>query len=329
MRFCFPGLALAVLTACAGNPEPDERRGFYYWRTILEWTDEDTQFLRETGAARIYVRVFDVDIENGRAVPVSPLVIRNRPPVKLVPVVFIQPSVFSRLSEDSVLDLAENVRRKAFEAAGTADEIQIDYDWTPSTRDVYFLFLRTLRRRLTSETVLSATIRLHQVKFRERTGVPPVDRGALMVYGTGRPSDPDAENSILDLRAAAAYLKNQPRYSIPLDAALPVYSWAVLFRGRSFRRLLGEVRTLPGAGFSREGSIYCAESNAAWQEYRLSPGDCVRIEIADPSLATKTEDLVLPLLGPDSRVLLFHYSQGLKDYGAADIRRVFDIFRGR
>ncbi len=40
---------------------------------------------------------------------------------------------------------------------------------------------------------LSSTIRLHQIKYRERTGVPPVERGMLMFYNMGQFSaDPEA-----------------------------------------------------------------------------------------------------------------------------------------
>ena len=65
------------------------------------------------------------------------------------------------------------------------NEVQFDCDWTPSTRDAFFLFLKKIKKHLPKQTHLSATIRLHQYKFPDKTGVPPVERGMLMFYNTG------------------------------------------------------------------------------------------------------------------------------------------------
>lgn len=317
--------ALAVL-ACAAPPPPSPQRGFYFWQTALDWKGADAAFARETGAGRIYLRVFDVDMDGTSAVPRAPVRVIAKPGLEIVPVVFIRPVVVSRLSENDLQDLAEKILTKTKGIIGAYPEIQIDCDWTPTTRENFFALLRAMRRRLPTNVSLSATIRLHQVKFREKTGIPPADRGVLMVYGTGSPADSTIENSILDPAEAARYLKGQRRYNLPLDVALPVYSSAVLFHGTRFRKILGEAETMPGAGFSRRNAQYCATKPVVWQGARLSAGDCLRIETADPALALQVRDLVLPLLQADSRVILFHYSTGLTRHGSTDIRNLFDRF---
>jgi len=311
--------------AC-GHPPQTSERAFYFWQTTLDWTEADAAFARETGAARLYLRVFDVDLDGTSAVPRAPVRILRRPALEIIPVVFIRPAVVSGLSDNELQELAGKILSKTNALIGPYPELQIDCDWTPSTRIGFFSFLRAVRRSMPPNVILSATIRLHQLKFRDKTGIPPADRGVLMVYGTGSPADASTENSILDPAEAARYLKGQKKYELPLDAALPVYSSAVLFHGTRFRRIMGEVESRPDAGFSRRGRRYCADRPVTWQGARLSQGDCLRIEEADPALALQVRDLVLPLLQPESRVILFHYSRGLTRHGSTDIHHLFDRF---
>lgn len=320
-------LAVSPLPALPESPAQGNARGFYYWKTALDWSGTDAAFARETGATRLYVRLFDVDMDGSQAVPRAPLRIVRRPGLEIVPVVFIRPYVVNRLSQNDLRSLAGQITGKARSMTGPFNELQIDCDWTPSTRENFFFLLKEIRQSMPANATLSATIRLHQLKFRERTGIPPVDRGALMVYGLSPPSSPDTGNSILDLREARSYLHGEVPYSLPLDAALPVYSSAVLFHNGRFRRLLGEIETLPGAGFSRRGNQFCAQHALDWQGAKLVEGDCIRVEIADPKLAMQLRDLVLPLMKGDSRVILFHYSSGLTRHGTTDIRSLFDAFR--
>ncbi len=76
--------------------------------------------------------------------------------------------------------------------------------------------------------VLSATIRLHQVKYFETTGVPPVKSGMLMFYNTGDLENPSEENSILNIETAELYLSGLEDYPMQLDIVLPLFSWAVV-----------------------------------------------------------------------------------------------------
>ena len=103
----------------------------------------------------------------------------------------------------------------------------MDCDWTPSTRDAYSKLLKALRP---SYPELTATIRLHQVKYFNRTGVPPVKRGVLMYYNMSNVRDVNTKNYVLDLEVARKYHVNFDRYPLPLDLALPIYSQARVIR---------------------------------------------------------------------------------------------------
>ena len=77
---------------------------------------------------------------------------------------------------------------------------------------------------------MSATIRLHQIKYYTKTGVPPVDYGVLMYYNMSDISDFNTKNSILDNDIAKKYHYNFENYKLKLKLALPLYSQAIQFR---------------------------------------------------------------------------------------------------
>ncbi len=80
---------------------------------------------------------------------------------------------------------------------------------------------------------LSATIRLHQVKYDDKTGIPPVDQGVLMVYNVGKIDDKDETNSIFNRDIIEKYLYNFDDYSLQLNLALPAYSWSIVYSQES------------------------------------------------------------------------------------------------
>ena len=89
---------------------------------------------------------------------------------------------------------------------------------------------------------MSATIRLHQVKYFEKTGVPNVDEGVLMYYNMGIISA-DSLNSIYDREVALKYINTLNRYPLKLNIALPVYSWLVHTRNKRPINLISRIRT--------------------------------------------------------------------------------------
>ena len=108
------------------------------------------------------------------------------------------------------------------------DELQIDCDWSGSSQSNYFKLLEDLKSKLNK--TLSATIRLHQIKYYTKTGVPPVDYGVLMYYNMSNVSDFNTKNSILDNDIAKKYHYNFENYKLKLKLALPLYSQAIQFR---------------------------------------------------------------------------------------------------
>lgn len=121
-------------------------------------------------------------------------------------------------------------------------EIQIDCDWTMSTRKTYYDFLKRLVDRANERNVkISTTIRLHQLT----QPVPPVARGVLMMYNTGDVRKLEGTNPILDMRDAGPYMRHLKKYDLPLSTAYPVFAWQVLFRDGHYVGIMHSDDDLP------------------------------------------------------------------------------------
>ncbi len=145
----------------------------------------------------------------------------------IVPVVYITNSIFK--SENirveslakKITTLIHQMNQQHF--GKQFNTIQIDCDWTQSTRSAYFSLLQELKKNF----CINATIRLHQIKYQSETGIPPVAKGTLMLYNMGDLKKMD-ENSIIDHKIVAQYINNSTSYPLPLDVALPLFSQTVI-----------------------------------------------------------------------------------------------------
>lgn len=224
-------------------------RAFYYWKSTFQLSDYEKQALNYHKINKLYIKFFDVDwdVATQRAVPKAPIRFAQASPLPFVPTVFVTNRTLEKVSYGGIEDLAKKITQrlknelsqwstdKGSRTSNTekvGEEIQIDCDWTPATRTKYFLLLTKIKENLPTSTILSATIRLHQIKFYRTTGVPPVSRGMLMYYNMGDWKNPQVENSILDLSIARRYADYISAYPLDLDVVLPVFDWCVVFRGR-------------------------------------------------------------------------------------------------
>lgn len=219
---------------------------FYYWKSNISFNGLEKEYFNKLQAKNLYIRLFDVDKAEGM-VPQPMGMINQFDAAQLdaeyVPTVFITSRTFENLPEEQVKLLAENVYRQIDQILNSCNinnfnEIQIDCDWTAGTRGNYFLFLEELKKA--SDKKVSCTLRLHQIKFRKKSGIPPVDKGYLMCYATSSPKDDDGKNSILDIQLLKSYLADLKSYPLAFDLALPLYSWGVV------RNHLGKIKLING-----------------------------------------------------------------------------------
>jgi hypothetical protein len=338
LKYALCGGIILLLWHCAA---PESRKhtllpAFYHWKTRCNPGIWENNTLREWHSRALYVRAMDIGWQNG-AVPLAETRFdwqnyEGTPPV--IPVFFILNQVFSAINDSASALLATRVLARAQAAlppGQTLQEIQIDCDWTGSTRRAYFRFLEQLQqlcRQLTAPVpALSATIRLHQVKYREKTGIPPVDRGLLMLYNFDQPKKADVRNSILDTRTAAQYLQNAKPYPIPLDVGLPLFAWGLHFRGSDFQGFLHALRppeadTLPFLTRT-EKNIYRVNKDTSCRDTYFRRRDWVRLEYTDADDLAEVWRLARPIIQQDTcRIVFFDLNtQHTPFYNYEDLAR--------
>ncbi|WP_299716169.1 hypothetical protein [uncultured Tenacibaculum sp.] len=235
--YCFLFISLF---SCKKEPH---RIQFYHWKSNAVLSSVEKETLEELKSEKTFMHYFDVVLEDDDIHPVG--VIQDIDPYfktkEVVPVVFIANDVFKSrylYSIDSfvadVEKLIQQIHERYFEKE--AVEIQIDCDWTKSTQEKYFKFLEKLKEKFT----LSATIRLHQVKYKKETGIPPVDYGTLMLYNVGDLGKFE-ENSILSSKIVQQYINDRSTYPLQLDLALPLFSQVVIKNNENNIRLINRV----------------------------------------------------------------------------------------
>ena len=175
-------------------------------------------------------------------------------------------------------DTLWQVKNAAFLARFT--EIQLDCDWTPSTRERYFAFLKAMKKA-NPGTDITCTVRLHQFRDREQAGIPPVDQATLMCYNVAPPKDFGTADAIFDPALVEGYLKNGG-YPLPLEAALPLFSWGALFHENQFKGLASElseadIKNNPLFAAAGEGR-YRFTQDTVFAEVYMREGDIVRLD---------------------------------------------------
>ena len=217
----------------------------YFWKTNFVLNTAEENFLKENTIRKLYVRYCDVGLKNNAPIPIAPIEWKDisQLPEEIVPVIYIKNEVFLNENIDipQLVHLISAYIQQINQAAQIQiNEIQIDCDWTLQSRDVFFEFLKQFKNE--NNIVLSATIRLHQIKYFEKTGIPPVDHAVLMYYNMGTIAVED-NNSIYDRKIAQKYISRLQDYPLRLNIALPIFSWGVHSRENKILNVVGGLRT--------------------------------------------------------------------------------------
>jgi len=212
-------------------------------------------------------------------------------------------------------------------------EVQFDCDWTKSTEEKYFAFLAA-SKRLFKEQVVSSTVRLYQYRYPKEAGLPPVSRGMLMCYNAGDIKSRETLNSVFDKKEVMEYLDDADEYPIPLDYALPIFEWAVLYQDGKFAKILPAEQLLNNYGSlltSKTSSIKIASEdfvfgNTASSVY-IRKGDELRFETPDMNdvseVATWLSD---HKNNTQSTITFYHLNQHDLEKNAEAIKRIFGSF---
>lgn len=306
------------VNGCAHQQHPKvTERSIYFWKSVFKVSDDEKKIFHRLGITSIYLKYFDVAWNEHlkQPVPVAQVNIIDTGflhEVKIVPVVFITNECLLKIQPAASDSLAENIHRLIGKISGLynvhAREVQIDCDWTTNTKEQYFLLLQKIKE-LNADKILSVTIRLHQVKYISKSGVPPADRGMLMCYNMGNLKDPDAGNSIIDVQESKKYLANLTGYPLPLDVVFPLFNWKVLFRNNNYA---GLIQQLPDSLLyppvaKKIDNRYIIQADTSLAGYTFIKNDVLRTEESNYPVVMDVAALVNKKIAGDSlRVALYH-----------------------
>ncbi len=368
IKFCFLPQFLLIFflffSACqTKNNQKSLPISFYYWQTTLKkdvlskeyfehnfqnnFQQKNQNINKNTNKNSFFVRLFDVDYnpESKSAEPVAILkglefLPKNQ---NIVPVVFITNQTMHALNKQDVEILANRIWKKVSFLLKDIDFqlFQVDCDWNESTKANYFHFLNILQKNIEknekmnekinqkSKKEISVTIRLHQIKFYKKTGIPPVKFGTLMAYNMGNVREMNEENSILDTKILTSYLSNLPNYPLKLDLALPLFSWIVVQRqGKVVKLLPQEDFDLKPHLFLKENFYQVTESQYQ-NEYYFYKNDILKLETTTKeNLAHAVEILqqYKPKKGFES-IIFYHFEKNiLSKFDAEFLKQVASKF---
>lgn len=331
-RIVFSVLFL-LLISC--NKQEKPVAAFYYWKTIFKLSTEEKEALQQNNISKIYIRYFDVDLhpKTKEAFPLSPIHFESKTEnLAVVPVVYIKNKVMLKKGIDvdslakKTFDFVELINNKN---GISCQEIQIDCDWTLASKLNYLKFIETFKK--ISHKKLSATIRLHQVKYFEKTKIPNVDTGVLMYYNMGTIA-PDSLNSIYDRRVAQRYIKSLKKYPLPLDFALPIYSWAVHIRDNKVIGLKSKIdieELQNDTNFVLSRKKYFTVKNSNYKKGTFyKQGDVLKIEaISKDDLLEMASDLKENTAQYPKEIIFYDLDEfNLKNYEKNVFKQVLSCF---
>lgn len=280
-----------MFISCNDTPKPIV--SFYYWKTIFKLSETEKEAILDNNVRKIYIRYFDIDLHPKDTSPIPLMPIRFMEKMnsfEIVPVVYIKNKVMLKPHLD-VEDLAQKTVELINDINSknniNSKEIQVDCDWTLSSKDNYLKFIELFKKL--SQKKISATIRLHQIKYFRKTKIPNVDSGVLMYYNMGTIA-PDSLNSVYDKKVADRYLKSLKKYPLHLDFALPVYSWAVHIRNQKVTGLRSKLNVnelKKDKNFEQTSAVFFKVKHANYKNgIFYEENDVLKIE------AISSEDLI-------------------------------------
>jgi hypothetical protein len=337
MRYLF--LLCISLFVIACHQEPVEiQPAFYYWKNIPKTlSNAEKAALEEQQTQKLYLRFFELKPHpEFQAVPVNKISLQANSinsDVEIIPTIFIRNEVFKNIEVNFIdtlaqktLRLIEKYHQERF-VNSNFTEIQMDCDWTVSTKAAYFQFLKNIKQQ--TDKKVSVTLRLYPYKYTNDMGVPPVDRAMLMCYNLLNPLKAKDKNSILDLETLKAYLHPRQDYPLPLDIALPIFSWMQFYHYGQFQGLIyPEHENIKDILIPERPLWYKVKQDTSMGEYYLREGDEIKYEeVPYPQLEAVVE-LIKKYVDLEGKttVALFHLDDKNLNYYETKLPTVYSLF---
>ncbi|GAF05424.1 hypothetical protein [Saccharicrinis fermentans] len=273
-------LILLGLYAC--QPTNNKNISFYHWKSEANSSDVIHTTLQQNHTSTIFMHYFDVEMYNNNVRPTYVLskVDTLYKSYTIVPVVFITNKAIQEANVNTlssrISQLIDQISQHHFNK--TIKNIQIDCDWTQSTRAKYF----SLIEKLQEHYEINVTIRLHQIKFQQKTGIPPVSRGTLMLYNVGDLKN-IKQNSILEADIVKQYINSSSSYPLELDIALPLFSQTVIKNNNNQVRIINgthkkEMDEASAYFKPLDTYLYQVKKDTLYKGFYLSNGYTIKLE---------------------------------------------------
>lgn len=371
-------LLFVVLNGASCEKEHEVVRSFCYWKTDLNFENQDDSLIKDLKVQHMYVRFFDVDWNPYAKEPLPVATIRNtslnESNPEITPSIFITNEVVLQANKKQLDSLAiriakrveqigvkineakadkiangivypkdyykqENYKRINYDSVKSIElaklkvdfkEILVDCDWSEKSKDNYFYLLTQIKKGFPTAQI-SATIRLWQYKYASKAGIPPVDKGLLMCYNLAKPDDFKTKNSIGTSEELAQYITHD-QYKLKLDIALPLYSWAVVFRGDKFKGILSDYDQIKKDSIKLKkvsDSKYILQDDILIGQTYLRNGDEIRIEKISEEELDKMISIVKSKIPIDNQTKVTFFSfdkKYINDYGTQNISNYYARF---
>lgn len=352
-KYLILALLLAGVASCAprsgdnSTPEPLAAvcgstlsgNGIYYWKTVFSLNEYEKEFLQKHDISRLYIRLFDVALQDKDAkdtlalAPVGTIQFKEPVPknLEVIPTVYITYESLEELNYmsykecdsyvDRILKRVENMI--SFHELPNVKEIQFDCDWTRTKDWTYRHMCKYAKEKLNEKGIkFSITIRLHQMS----DDYPmPADRAVLMLYNTGSFKNPNAVNSILTYNDAEPYIrKHDIKY--PIDYAYPTYSWSLLYRDNEFKCIIRNIDLSDSGIYEKiDYNKYRVTKDIKAGNINLEKGDVIRHETSEfKEIERVKSDLSRKHNMKNSRQIIYHLdSTNLSNYSDNEIKYMF------
>ncbi len=338
-------LFILFLTSCTNNKEPEI--AFYHWKTAFKPEIEEINTLNQLKTRQIYAKFFDVswDEETKSTKPLAEIIFTKEnlsfKRFEIVPTIFITNKSILNTPEKDIKLLSERIFNRIMLISNNNQlkikEIQLDCDWSARSEKRYFQLIANIKNLAKIKNIqVSCTIRLHQYKYQPKIGIPPADKGVLMCYNIGELAGDTLKpnyNSILDIEIAKSYLKNIPKYPLPLDFALPIYSWAVVLRDKQVINLINDIHLQDllqnTAKFAKitDNSFKVLNSHYLQGTY-LYENDIIRVEESTPRQLKQAILLLKDCKNTNNpKILFYHLSKtNLQQFNYETIKNIIQGF---
>ncbi len=274
---------------------------FYHWKQSYS-VPEDALLKPH------YIKCIDIDY-NGRELKYRDTIFKTVISSEIVPVVYIDNRVLSHVDDGELAQhVYQSIEKLSQSAKFTYEKIEIDCDWTLSSKEKYFAMLKELK--VVSSKKIEVTIRLHQIKYASKTGVPPADSGMLMYYNMSDFTSLETKNYILDMDVAKRYHYNFDTYPLTLDLALPLYTQATIIR---FSKVVGAIEGVSKDEIIKDNfkllshNIYLVTKEHYLKGKLLYEGDRVRFDSVSIVMLKEAIKSLKPIMKRPKKIVFFRW----------------------